>query len=57
MSGFSFTEAEVNNFREKYPEAWYFINTLRLERENKELTKNNIELQTKLHSLGPQPEK
>jgi hypothetical protein len=33
----SFQSEEIKQLQEKYPEAWFFINLLRLERENKEL--------------------
>ena len=43
-----FTKQEIESLANKYPEAWFFLNVLRLERENRELSK-------KLQDKGPEP--
>jgi len=44
--GLNFNPEEINTFATKYPEAWYFLNTLRLQREL-------LEAKRQLHALGP----
>ena len=42
-----FTSEDFQALAKNYPESWYFLNSLRLARENQELQK-------KLHAAGPQ---
>jgi len=37
MNQINFNSEEIKALQDKYPEAWYFMNCLRLEREKKEL--------------------
>ena len=43
-----FAAADIMAIKTEYPETWYFINILRLEREN-------MELRGKIHAMGPKP--
>ena len=51
----TFGNEEINLIQEKYKECWWHINVLRLERELQEERKKNVNLQSQIHSMGPQP--
>ena len=55
MENLSFGKEELTVIQREYPEVWYRINLIRVEKAVKAQSDMIEELRGKLHALGPQP--